>query len=408
MGYASYASQHPERMKVVAVAEPRKERRDEVARLHGIPPEMRFASHKEMLARGKAADAVINATMDKEHHPTALPLLRAGYHMLLEKPIAPTEKEVRELIGAAMDGGLRVMICHELRYTPFYSGIKKAIVAGEIGDIVSMRTAENVSYHHMAVGFIRGKWNKRERANPMLLAKCCHDLDIISWLMSGVAPARVSSFGGLKQFRPENAPVGSAERCLDGCQIEKTCPYSARANYVDSTWWEFYPWEGVEDRGKMDREQRLEYLKKDSPFGRCVWHCDNDVVDHQSVLVEFANGVTATHDMFGATARPTRLIHVIGTKGEIEGDMDAGKFTVRKPAPRGKDLGFSEEIRDVSVKGDMHGGGDELLVADFVSVVRGEKTSLGATRIEDSLAGHLIAFKADEAMLGKRVVEVRL
>ncbi len=300
------------------------------------------------------------------------------------------------------------MICHVLRYAPFYSRIKEAVESGAVGDIVSLRTSENVSYHHMAVGYIRGKWNRRERSTPMLLAKCCHDLDIIAWLLSGTAPVRVASFGGLKQFREENAPPGSAKRCLDGCKIEETCPYSARKNYVDSTWWEFYPWEGVEERGKLDREQRLEYLRKDSPFGRCVWHCDNDVVDHQSVIVEFASGATATHDMFCAVARPTRTIHVVGSRGEIEGDLEAGRIVLRKPAPQGPDLGYTEEQIELSVKGDAHGGGDELLVGDFVSHLRGEPTSRGKTRIEDSLAGHLIAFKADEAMTGGRVVKVSL
>jgi len=393
-------------MKVVAVAEPKENRRNEVGQQHGIPPEMRFSSHKELLSRPKIADAVINATMDKDHYSTALPLLKAGYHMLLEKPIAPTEREVRELIASAKGGNLTVMICHVLRYAPFYSRIKEILVSGEVGTIVSLRTSEHVSYHHMAVGYIRGKWNRRERSTPMLLAKCCHDLDIIAWLMSGVAPRRVSSFGGLLQFRPENAPPGSADRCLEGCSREPTCQYSARANYVDAEYWKFYSWEDAEEMGEMTRERKLEHLRQTSPFGRCVWHCDNDVVDHQSVLVEFANGVTATHDMFCATARPTRLIHIIGTGGEIEGDLEAGRIVVRRPAPRGKELGFDERIEDVLVKGDSHGGGDAKLVADFVSVIRGESASQGATRIEDSLNGHLLAFKADEAMRGGRVEEL--
>lgn len=406
VGYSSYALRHPERMKLVAVADPRENRRIEFARQHGIPSNMQFSTHKDILSRPKIADAIINATMDKDHYSTALPLLEAGYHMLLEKPIAPTEQEVRGLISAAKGHSLTVMICHVLRYAPFYSFIKEVLVSGEVGNIVSMRTSENVSYHHMAVGYIRGKWNRSDRSTPMLLAKCCHDLDIISWLMSGISPRRVASFGGLFQFKPENAPKGSAKRCLDGCSIESTCPYSARVNYVDADHWKFYSWEDTEEKGEMTREQKLDHMKRLSPFGRCVWHCDNDVVDHQSVLVEFDNGVTATHDMFTATARPTRLIHIIGTRGEIEGDLEAGKIVVRKPAPRGKDLGFEERVEDVLVKGDSHGGGDARLVADFVSVVRGEPASLGATRIEDSLNGHLLAFKADDSMLGGRVEEV--
>jgi len=408
VGYASYALKHPDRMKMVAVADPNADRRASFGRAHAIPAERQFASHRELLKGPRIADAVINATMDQDHFATALPLLEAGYHMLLEKPIAPTEPEVRGLIAAAQARTLTVMICHVLRYAPFYAAIKEALARGAIGRVTALRMSEHVSYHHMAVGYIRGKWNRRDRSTPMLLAKCCHDLDIMAWLMSGVAPVRVASFGGLKEFRPENAPPGSALRCLDGCTIEAACPFSARKHYVDSKWWEFYAWEDVEARGAMDEAARLAHLKTTSPMGRCVWHCDNDVVDHQSVIVEFADGVTGTHDMFCATARPTRLIHLFGSAGEIEGDLEAGRIVVRTPAPAGHDLGFKEETLDLSVKGDSHGGGDTGLVEDFVNALRGEATSPGRTRIEDSLAGHLLAFAADAAMTGGAVANVRL
>lgn len=405
VGYASYALKHPDRMKLVAVADPNEGRRHDVGEQHGIPATHRFASH-EALLKTKLADAVINGTMDRDHHKTALPLLRAGYHMLLEKPIAPAEPEVKELIAAAKGKQLKVMICHVLRYAPFYAAIKEAITSGRLGDLVTIRTSEHVSYHHMAVGYIRGKWNKKRTSTPMLLAKCCHDLDIVAWLMSGVDPVRVASFGGLKQFKPENAPKGSALRCLDGCMIEPDCPYSAKKMYVDANWWEFYAWEDAQARGLTTPEAKLAALKTDSPFGRCVWHCDNDVVDHQSVLIEFANGVTATHDMYTATARPTRTIHLVGSKSELEGDLEDGKIVIRTPAPQGNDLGYREAAIDLSVKGDSHGGGDANLVADFVSWLRGEPTSPGKTRIEDSLAGHRIAFAADRAMETHTVVEL--
>src|SRR6185503_4758483 len=199
------------------VADPNADRRASFGRAHAIPAERQFASHRELLKGPRIADAVINATMDQDHFATALPLLEAGYHMLLEKPIAPTEPEVRGLIAAAQARTLTVMICHVLRYAPFYAAIKEALARGAIGRVTALRMSEHVSYHHMAVGYIRGKWNRRDRSTPMLLAKCCHDLDIMAWLMSGVAPVRVASFGGLKEFRPENAPPGSALRCLDGC-----------------------------------------------------------------------------------------------------------------------------------------------------------------------------------------------
>lgn len=401
--YARYALQHPERMKVVAIADPVEHRRRTVGDAHAIPEEMRFHSYED-LAERRVADAVINGTMDPLHYASAMPLLKAGYHMLLEKPIAQREEEVRELISTAQANGCTVMICHVLRYAPFYVKVKELLSGGAVGEIVSLHSAENVSYHHMAAAFIRGRWSRRE-ANPMLLAKCCHDLDLMAWYLSGVPAARVSSFGSLAQFRPENAPAGSAKRCLEGCRIEETCPYSARANYITQGLWGFYAWEAIEHLMPANEEQKLESLKTDNPFGRCVWHCDNDVVDHQSVLVEFANGVTASHDLFCATARPSRTLHIIGTKGEIEGDMEAGRLILRRPnAVRGGE--YSEEVVELNVKGDGHGGGDSRLIADFASVMLGEPASPSTTRIEDSLTGHLIAFAADRAMTEHRVVEI--
>ncbi|HEX2998623.1 MAG TPA: Gfo/Idh/MocA family oxidoreductase [Armatimonadota bacterium] len=405
VGYARYALSHPERLRVVAVAEPNDIRREAVAREHQIPAAMQFRSYADLANRPPVADAVINGTMDQLHYDSALPLLENGYHMLLEKPIARTEREVRSLIETARRQERTVMICHVLRYAPFYAKVKELLESGAIGEIIALHSSENVSYHHMAVAYIRGRWNSRERSNPMLLAKCCHDLDLIAWYLSGVPAVRVASFGSLKQFRPENAPAGSAARCLDGCRIEASCPYSARANYVTQNLWGFYAWEPIEHLQNPTVEQKLESLRTDNPFGRCVWHCDNDVVDHQTVIVEFANGVTASHNMFGATARPTRTVHLVGSKGEIEGDMIAGRIILRRPNPVAGGE-YTEETVALDVRGDGHGGGDAHLIADFVSLLRGEQASRGVTRIEDSLTGHLIAFAADQAMCEQRTVTI--
>jgi predicted dehydrogenase len=412
--YASYALAHPERMKVVAVADPDANRRAQFAQTHSLPQSAQFENYQELAAQPRLADAVINGTLDKMHVPSSLPFLQRGYHLLLEKPIAPTENEVLQLQKAARENNVTVMICHVLRYAPFYAAIKEVIASGEIGEIVSIHTSENVSYHHTAVGFVRGKWNKKEEQTPMLLAKCCHDLDIIAWLMSGIKAERVASFGSLKIFKPENAPPGSALRCLDGCEIEPTCPYSAKANYVDANLWS-YAWEPIEHIKNPTREQKLESLKTDNPYGRCVWHCDNDVVDHQSVIVEFENGATATHDMFGATAKPGRDIHIIGTTGELQGDLEDLTLVLRRPDPRsGRPSGREYSQQDVPIAmpesedgGPVgHGGGDVRLIEDFISVLKGEATSKGVSRLEDSLTGHRIAFAAETARLEKRVVEL--
>lgn len=408
--YSRYALENPERMKVVAVAEPDAGRRQRLAKQHGVSPDNQFESHQGLLAGPRVAEAVINATRDREHHPTAMPLLAAGYHMLLEKPIATSEREVREILAAAKEHGRIVMVGHVLRYAPFYAKVKELVDGGAVGEIVSLNTLEAVSYHHTVTGYVRDRWHRREQAAPMLLAKCCHDLDIVAWLLSGIPAARVASFGSLKQFRPENAPAGSAERCLEGCEIERECAYSAKRLYVEKRRWGGYVFQCLEDAGEVSDERRLELLRTESPYGRCVWHCDNDVVDHQSVITEFANGVTATHDMFGAAARSARRIYIVGSKGELEGEMEAGWIKLRKPELSAVPDDCSEEVINVNedMGGDAvgHGGGDERLIADFVATLRGEAASRGTTRIEDSLTGHLIVFAADRAMREGRVVEL--
>jgi predicted dehydrogenase len=315
---------------------------------------------------------------------------------------------VVDLIRAARQHQRVIMVCHVLRYAPLYRLIKQLLLEGRIGSIVAMHTSENVSYHHMAVAFIRGKWRRTE-ANPMLLAKCCHDLDIIAWMMQGNRAKRVASFGSLMQFKPENAPAGSALRCLDGCQIESTCPYSARANYITQGLWDQYAWRSIQHIPHPTVEDKLNSLRTDNPFGRCVWHCDNDVVDHQSVVIEYENGATVTHNMLCATARPTRTIHIVGTKGEIEGDWEAGMIKIRTPHTV-PGQGYQEQIiasEDLSSAAKGHGGTDEKIVADFVGLIAGNPAAIGATRIEDSLAGHQLAFAADEALRGRCVVEIQ-
>lgn len=404
--YAKYAAAHPDEMKIVAVAEPIPTRRKLCADTYGIAPENVVATWEDLASRPKFADAVINGTMDRMHYASTVPFLRKGYHVLLEKPIAPTEEEVRGLMAEAKAAGVTVMICHVLRYAPLYRTIREILASGRIGEIMSMHTAEDVSYHHMTAAFVRGKWNKRE-INPIMLAKCCHDLDLLAWMFSGVSPVRVSSFGSNRMFRPENAPPGAPARCLDGCPVEATCPYSAVPNYADSDMWTMYAFEDLEGIPNPTREQKIESLRTVSPLGRCVYRCGCDVADRQSMIVEFENGATASHDLFTNVPMTNRTIHVVGTLGDIHGDLNSGEITLRLLDPKlPKNKFYTEEKIPTGIEGDMHGGGDFRLVEDFVNTISGRQTSPGATRIEDSLAGHLIAFAADRAMTEHRVVEI--
>ncbi|MBP1963212.1 Gfo/Idh/MocA family protein [Paenibacillus aceris] len=405
--YASFAEFHPERFKIVGVVEPDSERRNLTKERFGLSEENCFADIAELVGKPKIADAVINGTMDHLHVSSSISLLRAGYDIMLEKPIGVSADEVLELYQEAERLGRKVMICHVLRYAPFYESIRQTIADGLIGDIVSLTTTENVTYHHMAMAYVRGKWGRVDKGgSSMLMAKSCHDLDVLAWMKGDIQPVKVSSFGSLLQFRPEKAPLGSGTRCLVDCSIEEDCPYSARKHYIEQRLWKAYVTYNTHLGVTMSDEELAESLRKDSPYGRCVWRCDNDVVDHQTVIVEFADGSTGTHVMTGGTSKPGRSIHIVGTKGEIQGEMEAGAYVIRHPDARKNHI-YSEQQINVGVSEEMHGGGDLLLVADFVKVLKGAVPSISSTSLEKSLHGHLIGFAADQSRLEQRTVEIK-
>lgn len=401
--YASYAQLHPDQLIIAGVAEPDPVRRALTAERFGLDADRAFASVEELAAAPRFADAAINGTVDHLHVPTTICLLEAGYDVLLEKPIATSSAELERLYEAERRTNRRVLVCHVLRYAPFYRQIKEIVLSGALGELVNIQTNEHVSYHHMAVSYVRGKWSSlAECRSPMLMSKCCHDLDIVAWLAAS-APARVSSFGSRSYFRPENAPPGSGTRCLADCAIEADCPYSARKHYVEQGRWGFYVWDNSYLGDSPPTERKLESLRTDNRYGRCVWRCDNDVVDRQSVMIEFANGCTATHNMVGGTSRPCRTIHLLGTKGEISGTLEEGRFALRFPDPR-KDGEYTEEFVSVAARNDSHGGGDLRLVADFVRLLQGEPPSVSCTSLRTSLHGHRIGFLAEQSRLESRTM----
>lgn len=395
--YAALSTIENDKMEIVGVADPDKNRRDSIAKKFNIPPERCFETAEELAKVPKFADAVINGTMDHIHVQTSIPLLKAGYDILLEKPFSVNEKEARELVETAEKYGRKVMVCFVLRYAPFYRKIKDLILAGEIGEIISIQTNEYVSYHHMSTSHVRGKWNNSDRCHSsMLLAKCCHDIDIMMWLMSETKPALVSSFGCNKQFVKENAPENSGTRCLVDCPLADECLYSAKRLYIDHPdRWSFYVWDALEHIENPTIEDKINLLKT-SPYGVCAYKSDNNVVDHQTVSVFFENGATGTHNMVGGTSKGTRTIHITGTKGVIEGDFEDGKFTLSKIDPR-PECEHEDTVFDLKIDNDTHGGGDLDLVRDFVAYARGEQPSVSCTSLSDSFAGHLVVFLADKS-----------
>lgn len=407
MVYSRLAVSHPERLKIVGVADPNPIRRRMVQEKYGFGDDMCFEDAAALAKKGKLADAIINGTMDEQHIDTAIPLLDCGYDMLLEKPFAVNEEEALRLRDCAKKNGSKVMICHVLRYAPFYYAIKQRIVSGEIGEIMNIQMTEHVSYHHLSTSYIRGKWaNSKKCHTTMLLAKCCHDIDLMMWFMSETKPIQIASFGGKYQFRPENAPEGAGTVCMKDCPHVDTCVYSTKRLYIDHpNRWAFYVWDELEHLEKPTIEDKIALMKSDNPYARCIYKCDNDVVDHQSVLVNFASGATGTHNMVGGSARSIRKIHIVGTKGEISGEFETSRFTVRTIDPSVDAVNGECRVEEVDLKvtGDMvgafggHGGGDERLAADFVRYVRGEETSLACTSIFDSMLGHMSVYKADQS-----------
>lgn len=403
IGYADITFSHPDLLRIVGVADPNPIRRQMTRERYGFSEDMCFSSADELAARGKLADVIINGTLDRLHVETSLPLLDAGYDMLLEKPFALNEKEALTLAECADRNGSKVMICHVLRYAPFYLNIKEQIMRGDLGEIINIQMAEHVSYHHMSIGYVRGKWrNSEESHSTMLLAKSCHDMDLMMWLMGKNEPVQVASFGGRYQFRPEKAPPNAGEICMVDCPLVDTCEYSSKRLYIaHPERWGCYVWDALEHLENPTDEDRIALMKSDSRYARCVYKSDNNVVDRQSVMINFASGATGTMNMVGGAAQDRRTISVIGTLGEIFGSFEKGFYTYRRinPDKEGFSGGCDERIVDLkqAVVSDGHGGGDRQMVLDFLNFVRGEPTSPACTSIFDSLTGHLAVFKADES-----------
>lgn len=417
--YSELAKTNPDLLKIVGVADPNPVRRKKAMEYFGFSEDMCFDSAQALAEKGRLADAVINGTMDEQHLETAIPLLNAGYDMLLEKPFAVCEEDMRQIVDCAKKNNSKVMICHVLRYTPFYYAIKERIVNGEIGDIINIQMTEHVSYHHLSTSYIRGKWANSDKCHTtMLLAKCCHDIDLMMWFMSETKPVSISSFGSKFQFKPENAPENAGTICMKDCPLVDECVYSTKRLYIDHPdRWSFYVWDALEGIENPTIDDKIALMKTDNPYARCIYKCDNNVVDHQSVLVNFASGATGTHNMVGGSAEPRRNIHIIGTKGEIFGNFEESKFTVLKinPSPDAHNEECDVEEIDLRVTGDMvgayggHGGGDERLAEDFVKFIRGEQPSLACTSIFDSVAGHLCVYLADKSReSGGLPIEVKL
>lgn len=397
--YASYALDNPNELKFVGVAEPRQDRREEFMRMHGIAPENAVENDMELLARPRMADCVLICTQDQMHYEALKLAVKQGYHILCEKPISPDRKELEEIAEIAAGYDKVISICHVLRYSPFFTQIKKLLDEGRIGDLVSIQHIESVGYWHMAHSFVRGNWRNKELSSPMILQKCCHDMDILLWLV-GSSCKRLSSFGSLTHFKEENAPEGAPAYCMDGCPHRDECPYFAPRFYIQDVE------EGDGGFAKVvsidtAKEPLLNALKT-SPYGRCVYHCDNNVVDHQLVNLEFENGVTASLTMCAFTQKCERIINLMGTKGQMRGNMEENRIEIEDFATGNK------TVVDLKVPKGNHSGSDVSMMKDFVHLVASGGTAKSVSAASESIESHLMALDAEESrLLGGKVINMK-
>lgn len=394
--YGVVISENNELLEMVAIADP-DHARQELARAKFGENLVCYSSGEEFFALPQCADLVIISTQDKEHYRFVIPALEKGYNVLVEKPISPDLNECIAIAKKAKECDRKVFVCHVLRYTPFFTFIKESILSGEIGEFVSIHQIENVGYWHQAHSFVRGNWRNKELSAPMILAKSCHDLDIILWL-TGRNCTKVSSFGGLYLFREDKAPEGSAKRCVE-CKVSESCPYNATQIYLDSSFGYRsgnHGWPISVLTPNLDTETELIKAIAEGPYGRCVYHCDNNVVDHQVVNMEFDGGVTASFSMCAFTNGGGRTVKIMGTKGDIIGDMEQNVIKIQ---PFGKPA----RIIDINTLGlDLsgHAGGDKRLVLDIVDILNHpDLQKTGLTSIEYSVQSHQMAFAAEESRL---------
>jgi predicted dehydrogenase len=388
----------PDDWTVVGVAEPIAYRRNAAVKAYNLPPESCFDTWERVFERPKFADVCVISTPDDLHYAPAMAALEKGYHLLLEKPIAMTWQQCKEIHALAQKKEAIVGVCHVLRYAPYFVQMREVARSGMIGDIVSVQHLEPIEHIHMSHSFVRGIWRNTNVALPIILAKSCHDLDLLCWMVDRPC-TRVSAMGALTYFRKENAPAGAPKMCLDGCPAEKTCPFYAPKVYVTERLW------GTSHIISEDRSEKaiLEALKT-SPFGRCVFQTDNDQPDHFVSNLEFAGGATAAFSMEALTSYHGRRTRLMGTRGDLVGDertLDVFLFSQRQR--------LQWDVTKAATDLAGHGGGDVRLVRDFTQAVSRRDPSLLSTTLAKSMESHLIGFLAERSRLdGARPIEVDL
>lgn len=384
---------HSSKVQLHSLCDIRQQALDDIAPKFGIPKERQYLSTDEFFKKGVVSDALIITTQDASHYEITKAALETGYkYILLEKPVSGIHEEYVELRDLAKEKDALLIICHVLRYSNYYSKIKEIITSGKIGDIVSINHTENVGYFHFAHSFVRGNWKDEFTSTPSILAKCCHDLDLIAWFVDSRCTS-VSSVGGIRYFKKECAPRGAAETCMGGCAARMTCPYDAEKLYITDP---FYKAKfikhmkrtltGKVENSKEDIENAIRY----GDYGKCVFLNDNNVCDHQLVTMTFENGAVAVLNMNAFSEKMFRECHIVGTKGELIGYGTKLHMNI-----------FGEKSVPVftgSIPVSGHIEGDIRLISGFVKLLCGQNKDLtDITTIEATVTSHDIALAAEES-----------
>ena len=389
--YLEYVKQHPDRVRLVGVVELNDIRRQSVAERFGLELSQCYADYHDFFRNPVQTDAVMVCTPENMHFEPTMLAIEAGYHVLLEKPIAQTLEECQAIGEAARKKGVLVSVCHVLRYHPYFMKVKELVDSGELGHIISINHRTSVGVDRAAHGFVRGIWRSERLSNPMLMSKCCHDIDFLLWLTK--TPCRkLTSFGSLRWFKAKNAPEGSAERCID-CGVESHCPFSAVDLYqVRRDWIANFD---VPEGKTID--DVIEDQLREGLYGRCVYHCDNDVVDHQIVSMEMESEVTINFSMDIFTLKDCRETHIRLTEGEIDGDEN--RLRIRRFR------GAEETVYDFSglAHQPFHAGADLAIIADFIDAIRTGRRDL-VTSIDRSVESHRICFEAERSRKEQRTI----
>ena len=402
--YLEYLDRNPGKFEVAGIAEPSKVKREYFRVKYQVPDNSCFESYKEALELPKFADIAMICTQDRMHFEPAMKAMEKGYDILLEKPVSPDPAECLKIADAAKKYGVKAVVCHELRFAPFYAAVKAFLDSGKIGRITNVEHTEGVGITNMAHSYVRGNWRKEEESAPMILAKCCHDMDILYWLI-GKPCRKLQSFGTRAYFRAENAPENAPQRCLDGCPQKEECPWYAPKFYKERTA-EIEHFRAVAVGKFNPTDEEVEEALKTSPYGRCVYHCDNDVVDRQIVSMQFGEDVYATLTMspFNKDGRSTRIM---GTLGEIRADMNKQSILFyRFQTKRTEEVYEAQENFEGSIGGG-HGGGDMAIMEGLYEYIANGKKSVSVCEIQDSCVSHLMCFAAEESRKRSTVVDLR-